>query len=229
MACTLNCGESKRIKACGGIGPYAWSKTGNVSLSATTGIAITVTSTAAGGGGTPGVFPGVMATLRPDLSVIWDDCAGCSGGLVHSLLSVAKAYVGFDCDGASLGSVNSSITSELDTSVRSNSCLGPVTGAPEGMDTIDCCTDPPASVVITVNYLLAAVSGSTTVTIPWHSGSVDADCASNASPITITADGTIDVRTAGMVSGGCGPCDQGTTTVTVTDGTGTQSTVILHA
>jgi len=40
----------------------------------------------------------------------------------------------------------------------------------------------------------------------------------------------LDIRTQTMVDGGCGDaCAQGTTTVTVTDGTGTQSTVILHA
>jgi hypothetical protein len=218
--CAIDCDGSIRVKACGGLGPYTWSKTGNISLSATTGTAITVTSTVSGG--SPPA-PGTFARLRPDLAAIWSNCSGCSGALVHSLLSIDKAYRKFDCDGNDLGSANASITVELSTSTRANSCLGPVTGSPEGMDTIDCCTDPPDSVIVTANYVAGPVSDSTTVTIPWHTGSVDADCASNPVQATIVADGYIDI-----LAGGCG-CTQGTTTLTCTDATGTQSTTILHA
>ncbi len=136
------------------------------------------------------------------------------------MLSISKAYVGFDCDGNNLGTPV--ITNQFDESTRANNCLGPVTGAPEGMDVIDCCGDPPDTVIITARYHVGPVDDSTTVTIPWHTGSIDADCGSNPAPATIVADGMVDV-----ILGGC-DCSQGTTTVTVTDGTGTQSTVILH-
>ena len=35
--------SSIQLKACGGLGPYSWTKTGNVTLSASTGTLITVT------------------------------------------------------------------------------------------------------------------------------------------------------------------------------------------
>lgn len=54
---SLSCsgGKSLQLKACGGLAPYSWSKTGSITLSAATGDTITVTPNANTGSGVAGV------------------------------------------------------------------------------------------------------------------------------------------------------------------------------
>jgi len=226
MACTLDCEESIRIKACGGQGPYTWTKTGNCQLSATEGIAITVLSTATGGGGTPGVFPGAVAFAKPGaLYTFTVTPNGCGAPTPQTDIVFALHGESYDCDG---GFITNALPAEYLS--RDTVCVNVV------------CASAGTSTTCLSSYTTTLcddcapnIDFTYTPSAPIWSGAANYSCnlaLSQGGPLATAFCSTMaDVRTQTMKDGGCGsgPCSQGTTTVTVTDAVGVQATVILHA
>jgi len=187
---SLSCQSSKRLTlmACGGIAPYTWSKTGNITLSGTTGSSISVTpptnsgSAVAGTAYTKGVeTTGCGETVPPNHAVV-------------STWALYKCDDTFDTCSTVLGGVAMNFAFEPDT------CgCGTHNGHPN--------------------------NGST--------GTVS--CGNLCSPgdtctCAKTKGAMQDRRTAPMIAANCNPCglNEGAT-VSVTDGNGVTTTVILRA
>jgi hypothetical protein len=95
---SLNCSSTKSLKliACGGRGPYAWSKTGSVVLSKTSGETTTVTPPANAGSGVAGV------AYKKGLESV---ACGHTVGTAHG--SCGLTYTSFGCDDVSTGACTS--------------------------------------------------------------------------------------------------------------------------
>lgn len=112
------------LKACGGIGPYTWSKTGNVQLSATEGIEVTVT--ASGSGGTSTNFYITFSTGT--LSCTSGDCATYGAGGAIGLSGSPNFQIRTtDCSGGTVTSgctVNAPNLTCGSTNINCGDCSG---------------------------------------------------------------------------------------------------------
>jgi len=243
--CVLDCGDTIRLKACGGVGPYTWSTTGTVTLSSSSGMAVSVTRPAA----VSGLYPGVKAFLSLAMKV---DFYVASLG-VNTAQGTSILY---DCDGAQLGtwptlSEPTGIVVCVDhTGVNCLPCE--VTTGPsdhtDGLDGILCATDatvltgnsvanhylnclcdgnPPAGGPITAGNLTCTydyTNNNQTPPLVQHSTVTMSD---SAVGVDTFFPNQIDLRTQAMVDDHCS-CAARAATATVTDATGASATTILH-
>lgn len=229
MSCVLSCtNPTVRIKACGGLSPYTWTKTGNCTLSAQQGTAITVSTTAVG---IPGVFPGQTATITNmsmDLTEYIADNGPCAGGHFTGIRTTGSTLATLlDCDGnliTASGGIVGTGTIVFHFAPKCTGCgdTEPATGN-SGNPIFSTICGPRDGGQITFNLELPAANA--------LGGTFSAVASSGplAFPgvyLSFGPSGPYDNRTDAMIAGGCG-CNQGPTTVTVTDSLGVQSTVIL--
>jgi len=249
-ACAIDCGDTVRLKACGGIGPYTWSKTGDVTLSSTHGIAVSVTTVQPAQ--VPGVFPGYQVFLTYQaVGAACSDGADSGGPGFEfqnaTLPSTLRTY--YDCD----GNANSPT---IGTGCNINAC-GCVWSDAEGdgppniscfCSLTPCCLDVTQGTIANggnrghhirlQNDLLEGVYGSGQTHGCFAVGQsfslIDTDLALQTPCITATSGPVggitpkIDLRNNYMISLGCGPCALGAVTVTCTDSAGVSATTILH-
>ena len=235
--CSMECGESFRIKACGGLAPYTWSKTGTVSLSSTSGACITVTSTETASGSGWGSGPAGAAWLHnPKIQIHQYDTNNgpCTGGN-FTTFSAGNIVLGtvYDCAGnivASGTSCPSGMEMTIDATPSCTGCNDPDDDAPNcGGWTLSCGPRDGSSIEITLtctpqNSAGSSYSGIATVApiaFPGIQATFD-----NAGPIDIRSQAMVDAGTC-VFGGGGGSCTQDSTTVTVTDKAGVSATVIL--
>lgn len=259
VSCEVDCGTSVRLKACGGLAPYTWSSSGNITLSNSTGGATTATSTQSAGGGGGGSVAGVWKfTVRVShFNTLCDNQQVCV--VPHPAspdkceVSVTGKLIAFNCDGSPAGeywpfAIEHPIGS---SSVRSGVLT--VTGGEVISEHLDDSTSwqlfsfrcHSNVLTATVRYTVtpagqngingtvwagAATFDSGAVSLA-ETGFFNPSGCSQAQTEAQTAPGFIDVRTQAMVDAGCGGggCSQGLTTVTVTDAAGQSATVILHS
>lgn len=243
--CTIGCGESVKLKACGGLGPYTWSKTGNVNLSATTGVCITATSSATEDTG-PGLDPLEMAYVKAHIGAIFKRLVtnNCGPG-IHSWNIDHYAYLSLDKYNCNQQFLCNTATSDCDFTeaheglacgvvsitpcpLTISGCSG-VGGCPGAPFSIDCCESP----TVSLSYEYDPVSTGLTClgTNVTFSQSVSEGTGDSGGFFGTLEDiGTTDfinVKSSGSCAGSSGGCTQGTTTVTVTDAAGASATVAL--
>lgn len=224
VSCVLSCGSAPvRIKACGGLGPYTWSKTGNCSLSSTTGIAITVSTTAIGGANPS---PNKIVFIKQVVNAYFvEETNACGAGNNTYHLGMSSSQKSYDCDQIQIFGGTPSSCGHTDTlCLRTTGCgAGTACGGFGTLDSSCCGTTPPTAFIdVTVDVTGANCNGATfthTYDVPFPSGTL-------FSPVLIGESDFIDLRNTADIAAGCG-CSQGSTTVTVTDAAGVQSTVIL--
>ena len=229
--CTLECGDTVRLKACGGIGPYTWSSTGAVTLSSTHGIAISVSSTQVTLDDPNRQWNATaIAYIR---NLVWTvtefaDNGDCGHGADPHLSLVRWEGVtgqGYNCDGTLITSntfttlatqhvtgEGSACSAALDAGIQHMPASGNNTGTlgppyPSGLlrNTISLAAQNDRATVFSASVSQGAIAfPGTTVPVP----------------------GEWDIRTQTMVNQGCG-CDLSGVTVTVRDAAGVQVTTIL--
>lgn len=203
--CSLDChsGKSLRLLACGGQGPYSWSKTGSVTL--------TGPQAGASAGTTA---EGSSVTVRPPTNsgsavagnaytIYYLYCqhsgggAGVCSGALFNLFDWRK----YGCDDAATGNCTGN-------SVDGTGCAASPTSPCKAGDCQDNCS-----------------SGNCSGTQSFRGA--DTPCTHDAN---LSGGGMCDTRTAGMISNGCNPCGlQAGSTVTVTDALGNSVTITLKA
>lgn len=249
--CALACGQTTKLKACGGLAPYTWTKTGSVTLSAgKAGVTNKVTSTKVPVGNTPGVFPTTTAYGKATLNSggIGSMDNGCGGQTfnVSNLIAGARMTSLYNCDFTEITNL---------AGQQSSGCFGlsHVCNNVSYTDLGNLCDGSNAHVVnincavgITLGFQLpgSTITGdSSGYFTPIGSGN-GSGCPGAAtgswgfsmvipsSPGVFNTNmgttGFIDLRNQAMRDAGCGDsCDQGATTVTVTDAAGATSTIVL--
>lgn len=199
---SLNCSSTKSLKliACGGQGPYSWSKTGSVVLSATTGSTTTVTPPANTGSGTAGT----AYTAVKSYGYCGSSSPNCGPGC-GPLAAVTWTEYGCNDNVISSGSADD---------------VGDPTGCGASFD--GACVDGPCTDCVNGNCRVGFGHCSGSVVFP--------SSASAAALLTPVTGGTVcDKRTAPMISAGCVPCGLNAgSTVSVTDAVGTVVTIVLR-
>jgi len=213
---------SVELRACGGIGPYTWSKTGNVVLSATTGTKITVSTD----GANIDNFPSNVAYVDVGYTYSRTDAGDCgdgSGSRQDSLVvTVLNSFISYHCDGTLFGGGGLSDPGNdplLPIHVVGATCGF---GGPFSYDRNDSQAytingarhDTPFTISIAFGYYGTTYTAPT-VTIPSTLGTNQ----------LVTIQTNLDVRSAAMIAGGCDRCnDPSGATVTVTDAAGVSVT-----
>lgn len=241
--CSMECAETFQIRACGGMGPYTWSKSGNVSLSSTSGACITVTSTQSQSGNGWGSGPVNVPAYATDPQILVIEYslqgggATCdsSGGRFTTVRIHGPIVANFwDCNGTFLYGGLAGLACLSGSNVQttySPTCSGAsgvVNSCGGGLVTIDGPKDgTDIEMIFTLtpqNSAGSSYSGNLSVPITPFPGQY----------YQFDDPGPIDIRTEQMIAsgtcpfgGGGGSCTQGTTTVTVTDAAGVSATVVL--
>ena len=226
------------LRACGGLGPYTWSSTGAVSLSANEGTQVVVTPD--GTGGDPTVAGVACAIIHYSWSYTVNQV--CTGGHTYSINAFVSPSTCYACSGNTTacgswarGTLVLTLTSTVaecsDFSSDLMNCqeTGTLTTAGVGLQICNLCGGASCSPNLqhhgpkdgsNVNLRIQYTS-------PTAIQSIDQTVALN---VTNSGTGNLathaDVRTASMISAGCPSCvcDPTGATVTVTDAVGTSVT-----
>jgi hypothetical protein len=201
---SLNCTSTKSLDliACGGKGPYTWSKTGSITLTRTTGDKVTVRPPTNSGSGVAG---DAYAVIKRNCYWFGAGFGNCGPGGGSSIINNFSWAV-FGCN----DQVTVACQNTDDSGGDYATCNG---GRPA---TLECITGSCSS---------ACTSGCGSGFLTYKSGFSPCD----NSP-TLKGGTVCDKRSGAMVSAGCNPCGlQSGSTVTVTDSLGVSVTIILRA
>ncbi len=114
------------LKACGGLSPYTWSKTGNVNISSTGGTKVTVTASGAGGGGTSANFYLTFTTVP--IGCETGECASYTAGGAYGMAGAPFFQLRTtDCDGNVVADGCSIVQPDLtlgSTNINCGDCSG---------------------------------------------------------------------------------------------------------
>jgi hypothetical protein len=198
---------SVKLKACGGIGPYTWSKTGGLVLSNTTGIKVIVTAEGAN------EFEGQTAFV--DVRGLTTRPADAPGEPSGSVSCFNTTWLCYDCLGVFIAQCdirsNFNNTDIYYLEGTSGDCSTPYSESGTGSG---------GSVQ---HSTCLAQSCTAKVHIVWNARGLDYTTPSLEVPVAtnnITViEANVDLRSQAMIDGGCAPCGN-TGTVTVTDGAG---------
>jgi len=201
---SIKCATTKSLKliACGGKGPYTWSKTGSVTLSATTGNTTTVTPPANAGSAVAG-----------NAYSLYGKYGGGSGGTCATFFNKQV----YKCDDTATGALVADTCGAGTTLPHACTSGSDITSCNQ-MDCVSCTFE-----------VTTPCSGPQLCPSPCVSPNTDCK---NCIGTTATGGKLVcDTRSAGMVSGGCAPCGVVTNgaTVTVTDALGTEVTIVVVA
>jgi len=202
---SLKCNTTKslRLLACGGQGPYTWTKTGSVTLTGPQAGA-TAGSTAEGSSVTvrpPTNSGSGVAGNAYTLYYLYCQHSGGGAGVCSGALFNLFDWRKYGCDDVAT-------TACTGNSVDGTGCAVTPTSPCKGGNCQDNCS-----------------SGNCTSSSSFRGA--DTPCTQDAN---LSGGGMCDTRTAGMISNGCNPCGlQAGATVTVTDALGTQVTIVLKA
>jgi hypothetical protein len=202
---SLNCtgGKSLRLLACGGKGPYTWSKTGSVTL---TGPQAEATAGSTAEGSTVTVRPptnsgSAVAGNAYTLYYLYCQQQGSGAGVCAGVKFNVFDWRKYGCNDVAT-------TSCTGNTVDGTGCAVSPTSPCKAGDCDSNCTSGNCSG-------LQAFRGA------------DTPCAHDAN---LSGGGMCDTRSAGMISNGCNPCGlQAGSTVTVTDALGVSVTITLKA
>lgn len=202
---SLNCTSTKSLKliACGGKGPYSWTKTGSVTL---TGPQAGATAGSTAEGSTVTVRPptnsgSAVAGNAYTLYYLYCQQQGSGAGVCAGVKFNVFDWRKYGCNDVAT-------TSCTGNTVDGTGCAVSPTSPCKAGDCDSNCTSGNCSG-------LQAFRGA------------DTPCAHDAN---LSGGGMCDTRSAGMISNGCNPCGlQAGATVTVTDALGTQVTIVLKA
>jgi hypothetical protein len=215
---------SIELKACGGIGPYTWSSTGDVTLSATEGIQITVYA------GTPGQTDGSNGAYSntPAYAQIGLACGefpatgpSCPTTVLADCCAQSTVY---NCAGEELDAQNWSCNAETGAfptySISGTDCGG----GPE--------SESDNTGASCVDIIIESGTGTFSYTCTGFgsvSGSVPVEAAGSELKHPVSA--YADLRTQEMIDGGCGfpgTCnDPAGATITLTDWAGVSTTYVI--
>jgi len=205
---SIKCATTKSLKliACGGKGPYTWSKTGTLSISTTTGNTTTVTPAANAGS----AVAGIAYRLYGKFTV--SDIGTCVGGYIRAAYgcddveSVIEACITSNCNPTDTCTSGADISNCSQMACVSSCVQHPTLTCNDGLGGGPC--------------IMPQVSGVTTTKF----------CQSGCGDVT-RGKLVCDRRTAGMVSNGCNPCGMSINgaTVSVTDALGTIVTIVVVA
>lgn len=229
--CTLDCGTSVTLKACGGQSPYTWVVSGNGELNITKGAVVKVSPdqvAIAGTSPTGAAFIGVkyngdvertgsagnytfVATLAPKVTMDRYNCDG--------------AFVASDSGTSSIPPVDAACGVLTGGGCSSTDSLC-TTGGTVALSGSTCSTTPGITFTYDYNpggtvWSGAATYGPCTFSVPWSMA------ANGVQTTPLHCSGKVDIRTQAEVDAGCG-CVMSTTTATVTDAGGVSVTVLLH-
>ena len=202
---SLKCTSTKslRLIACGGVGPYSWSKTGSITLTGPQAGA-TAGSTAEGNSVTvrpPTNSGSGVAGNAYTIYYLYCQHSGGGAGVCSGALFNLFDWRKYGCD-------DSPTTACVGNSVDGTGCAVSPTSPCKSGGCQDLCS-----------------SGNCTGTQSFRGAATP--CTSDAN---LSGGGMCDTRTAGMISNGCNPCGlQAGATVTVTDATGKQVTIVVKA
>jgi len=199
---SLNCSGTKGMKliACGGQGPYTWSKTGSAVLGGTSGNSISVSPATNSGSGVAGNAYNMAVASGTDTP----------GGACITPAGTTRT-----CSGSGSCQTFGCNDQLLSTIAGLQPACCPPGGGSQGPCTgfgTTPCTNPggtlgPCCSEVTCNGSTQQFQGNTSGTFP-----------------------PIDTRSGAMISSGCVPCRLNSgSTVTVTDALGTQTTIVLVA
>ena len=200
---SIKCATTKSLKliACGGKGPYTWSKTGTISISATTGNTTTVTPAANAGSAVAGDAYSLYGKFQSGSA---GTCAGAYKKQKYKCDDTVSGAAVDDTCGAGTTLPNACTSGSDITTCGQMSCVTCTLIATTCSGAQDCPT--------------TCAAPNTTCKI------CDAATATGGKLVC-------DTRSAGMVSGGCSPCGVSTNgaTVSVTDALGTVVTIVVVA
>ena len=210
------------LRACGGLGPYTWEKTGNVLISSTEGTQIRVSIT----GVAINNFGSALAIAdsnQVNVSIANNHCNN---------LGFTNLWLGEECDGDPWSS-GSFFNPQLSESSGHFENHVHVTYHP-------CDHGSETSVDLTGNnsYGVSNVDGRDPITLTFRYNWIDRGKDHTAPVYTVPVGGVtgglletnIDYRSAAMISGGCQKCDDPSgATVTVTDFAGESISYVVNA
>jgi len=204
---SIDCVSTKTLKlvACGGKGPYTWSKTGTIVLSATTGNTTTATPAANAGSGVAG-----------DAYSLYGKFTGGSAGACAAFYHKQK----FKCDDSKSGS-------RTEDTCGAGTTLPEVPACTSGPNITSC--SQMTCVACSFHATTVCTGVQSDCPLPCLAPITDCKvCISAASP-----DGSLvcDTRSVAMANAGCNPCGVSTNgaTVSVTDALGTVVTIVVVA
>jgi len=202
---SIKCATTKSLKliACGGKGPYTWSKTGTVVLSATLGNTTTVTPAANSGSGVAG-----------DAYTLYGKYTGSNAGTCAANYSKQK----YTCNDVASGA-------------RVDDTCGAGTGLPNACTSGSNITSCSQMSCVSCSFEAVTTCSGPQSDCPLPCASPDTDCKICLGQNAAVGSLVCDTRSAGMVSGGCSPCGISTNgaTVSVTDALGTVVTIVVVA
>ena len=222
--------SSITLRACGGLGPFTWSKTGNVTLSSTTGTQIKVSTVGGGGsnswGGTEAACMNVILHTTRTHSTP-DDCSSNGSTGTRQSISADRTNGGAatctDCNGDSTP-CPSVVLNNIQFTLHYTNCTTGVfpTTLQGGSISVNGHDDSAGNNPTLVVELLAfsGVPGTPLTLLSY----------SDVPSGTVNVPTTIDIRSSAMIVGGCPACecdDPSGATVTVTDAAGVSVTYIV--
>ena len=217
---------SVKLKACGGLAPYRWSSTGDIELSATTGVNVTVSTTGAGVNNFPGSVAWTTVAFKLDQ---FTDNGSCGAGRFSTVQWSSALVTLYDCSHDVISTTGGMSTDAQQRIQGSASlCGGSTLDITEDAGTTNsnnaANTSPDGALgLLTVTMSLAPLNDQASAYSQVQTSGLLAFPGT-----TITFPGEMDIRSQAMVNGGCEACDNPSgATVTVTDAIGVSVTYVF--
>jgi hypothetical protein len=202
--------SSVTLRACGGLPPYTWSKTGDITISNTEGPRTTVTADS------ENEFPGVVAKV--DIYANFKRTVASCDAIFNAQDNGEGIWICYDCDGALMGPCT---LHQLDE--RQHLTSG-----------VECdCSTPYTDDITSNNSACPGSSVTGKAHIVWTDRGLDFN--TPAIPITDTGglfvrtllQAGVDMRSQAMIDAGCEPCNLSGATVTLTDDAGVSTSFVF--